>query len=80
MTVEVEIRGSGSSWSVYHDGRPLGAPQNAYDKACISARVWQRRLATAARPCLCCGTTFDSLGKGHRLCGSCNDFATGAMV
>ena len=80
MSIAVEIRGSGASWAVYHNGRQLAPPQNSYDKACISARAWERRLAIQHRPCLCCGTAFASEGRGNRMCDPCREFAAAAMV
>ncbi|MDF2143238.1 hypothetical protein [Paenirhodobacter sp. CAU 1674] len=79
-TVDIEIRGSGSSWSVFHQGQQLGKPQNQYEKACISAGVWQRRLSARDRACLCCGAQFSSYGIGHRMCDACREDARGAMV
>lgn len=67
----LDIRGSGQTYSVCHNGRPvtrafwsITAAEHALDR--IDTATRQRR-----RPCLCCGKTFLSKGPHNRLCTPC---------
>lgn len=78
--ITIEIRGSGSSWACYCDGKQVTNPQNSYDKACISAMVAERRMRARQRKCLCCGQEFTSFGIGNRMCDTCRADARQAML
>lgn len=76
----VDIVGSGQSWQVRLDGKPVDTPTNSYEKACIKALKVERQLQTHDRTCISCDTTFTAQGRGNRMCPPCLTFAAGAMV
>lgn len=70
---EIEIRGSGGSFAVFHNGIQLGKA-NSYDNACIRARAWENRLQQQPRACMCCQHEFIAEGRFNRLCTSCKGY------
>lgn len=68
----LDIRGSGNSWAILCDGRPLPRHFDRHHKAATALDALRRRMTpTTARSCLCCGTRFNSTGAGNRLCPPC---------
>jgi len=66
----LQIRGSGHSFAILRGTQIIGrATSNGNAIAALPGI--QRRLQTTSRPCLNCGSSFQSRGAGHRLCPSC---------
>ncbi len=73
----LEIRGSGTSFAIWHDGQPLPTRYWHEGAAMAALRGVARRL-TPVRIIAClggCGTQIKSTGPGHRLCPGCGGAA-----
>lgn len=68
----LDIRGSGTSWALYHQGRQVGGPYTSRGNAIAAERGVIRRLAPATarfRCCQGCGAGFLTTGKTY--CPDC---------
>lgn len=73
-SIPLQIRGSGESWVILQNGRPLPQRYQRHDAAQLGLRALERRLEpTLSIPCLCCGENFPSTGKANRLCKACKE-------
>lgn len=66
----------GRRWKVVdRDGAQQGTLQYSEEDAELECQALierqHLRSGRRARPCLTCGTTFDSTGFGHRMCDPC---------
>ena len=76
-TPALDIRGSGHSFTIVHDGRTLPRHFPNRNAAWLALLAHQRRIAPRqSLACLCCATRFTSTGKANRLCHQCKkDYA-----
>lgn len=70
MTPALDIRGSGTAFTIRLQGREL-ARASSHGNALARLAGLERQLTTRTRPCLCCAQPFASQGKGNRLCPGC---------
>ena len=73
----LDICGSGHSFTIVQDGRPLPRHFTNRNAAWLALLAHQRRIApTQTSACLCCDNPFTSTGKANRLCPKCKkDYA-----
>lgn len=70
----MEIRGSGHSWAIYHQGRKVQDLFGGMSQ--VEARA--HNLEKAAKPrktraCLTCRQSFESEGPHNRMCDDCRN-------
>jgi hypothetical protein len=73
MRLQLDIRGSGTSFAILQGGRVIGRA-TSHGNAIARAAGIERKLAKAQRRpavCLGCGAGFLSSGPGNRLCPTC---------
>lgn len=66
MTPALDIRGSGTAWAIFHQGRQVGGPYTSHNNAISAERGVAARLAPATvrfRKCSSCRTGFMASGK-----------------
>lgn len=69
---QIDIIGSGHSYAVRVDGRPLARRFTSAGNAIAALPGIERGLRpTTIRRCLRCGHNFTSVGPQNRLCPSC---------
>lgn len=68
----LDLRGSGTSWALYHQGQQVGGPYTSRDNAIAAERGVIRRLNPSVakfRCCSGCGRGFLATGNTH--CPTC---------
>jgi tRNA(Ile2) C34 agmatinyltransferase TiaS len=66
-----DIEGSGTSWFVTRNGQMVGSPTGSRLLAQTKADRLAREARVRVRPCLRCGTKFESEGPHNRMCNPC---------
>lgn len=77
----LELRGSGENWMIVDaiTGKQHGKPYRHRDRAADSMKHLERRLKRKKRPCISCGSQFDSEGPHNRQCNKCRK-NTGGLI
>ena len=72
MSADLQVIGKGLSNWIAQGARIVAGPYTSHGNAVAALPGVSARLRPVTiRPCLCCGTSFKSMGKGNRLCASC---------
>lgn len=79
MSNSVELRGTGQSWAGYRGDQRVTPFRTRPEQATDLIEKLNRAARKRERPCMCCGTAFDSEGPHNRMCGTCRT-KTGGMI